>query len=240
MFARTTLAFALLALALLLASGPGSRLDLWSWGTGLALLMWAAYIGIGVFLLATIELVIPMFRRHNARILAAALVLGAAAAAPPLYMLQLSKALPYIHDISTDTDDPPAFEALLATREASPNKADYGGAKVAAEQKRAYPDIQPLVSKAAPAQAFEGALAAARAEGWDIAAADPAKGRIEATATTAWFGFKDDIVVRVREANGASRIDVRSVSRVGVSDLGANAKRVRDYLSRLGASLPSR
>jgi len=240
MFARMTLGFGIVAAALILACGPGTRLDLWSWMTGLALLTWAAYVGIGVALLAVIELAVPIFRRGNARILALALVLGLAAAAPPVAMLQFAKSLPYIHDITTDTDDPPAFEALLAAREASPNKAAYGGEKVAAEQKRAYPDIQPLTLALAPAQAFERALAAAREEGWDIAGADAAKGRIEATATTVWFGFRDDIVVRVRAADGSSRIDVRSVSRVGLSDLGANAKRVRDYLSRIRASSPPR
>ena len=240
MFARITLAGAAVALALLLASGPGTRLDLWSWGVGLSLLVWAAYVGIGALLFAAVELAIPMFRRGSARVLVAALVLGAAAAAPPVYMLQLAKSVPNIHDISTDTDDPPKFESLLPAREASPNRAEYGGPKVAAEQKRAYPDIQPLVSKATPTQAFQGALDAARAEGWEIAASDPAKDHLEATATTPWFGFRDDVIVRIRDANGGSRIDVRSVSRVGSSDLGANAKRVRDYLSRIGASLPSR
>ncbi len=240
MFARTTLAFGIAGATLILACGPGTRFALWSWTTGLALLTWAAYVGIGAALLALIELAVPMFRRGNARILAIALVLGLAAAAPPIAMLQLAKSLPYIHDITTDTDDPPAFEALRDTRETSPNMAAYGGAQVAAEQKRAYPDIQPLALPLAPAQAFERALAAAREEGWDIAAADASKGRIEATATTLWFGFKDDVVVRVRAADGASRIDVRSVSRVGLSDLGANAKRIRDYVSRIRASSPSR
>jgi uncharacterized protein (DUF1499 family) len=69
--------------------------------------------------------------------------------------------------------------------------------------------------------------------GWEIVAADPAAGRIEATATTLWFGFKDDIVVRVSAAEQGSRIDVRSVSRVGRSDVGTNAKRIREYLAKL-------
>jgi uncharacterized protein (DUF1499 family) len=130
-------------------------------------------------------------------------------------------------------EDPPRFETLLRARAEAPNKADYGGAKVAEQQKRGYPDIAPLISTLAPERAFARALDAARAEGWEIASSDPAKGRIEATATTPWFGFKDDIVVRVRPAQGGSRIDVRSVSRVGGSDIGENAKRVRHYLARL-------
>ena len=77
------------------------------------------------------------------------------------------------------------------------------------------------------------ALEAARASGWEIVAAVPQERRIEAVATTFWFGFKDDIVVRIRPAPGGSRIDVRSVSRVGRSDLGTNAKRIRAFLGRL-------
>jgi uncharacterized protein (DUF1499 family) len=71
--------------------------------------------------------------------------------------------------------------------------------------------------------------------GWEIVAADPATGRIEATATTFWYGFKDDVVVRVGAGNGGSVIDVRSKSRVGRSDLGANASRIRTYLEALKA-----
>jgi hypothetical protein len=94
MFARITLAFGVVAVALLLACGPGTRMGLWSWMTGLGLLTWAAYIGIGVALLALAELAIPIFRRGNARPLAIALVLGVVAAAPPFAMLQLAKSLP--------------------------------------------------------------------------------------------------------------------------------------------------
>jgi uncharacterized protein (DUF1499 family) len=69
--------------------------------------------------------------------------------------------------------------------------------------------------------------------GWEIIAADSARGRIEAVATTRWFGFIDDVVVRISEDGSRSRIDVRSVSRVGRSDVGANARRIRAYLDRL-------
>jgi uncharacterized protein (DUF1499 family) len=69
--------------------------------------------------------------------------------------------------------------------------------------------------------------------GWQIVDANASEGRIEATDTTFWFGFKDDIVIRVAATSGGSRIDVRSVSRVGRSDVGTNAKRIRCYLKRL-------
>ena len=97
----------------------------------------------------------------------------------------------------------------------------------------AYPDVQPATLVAPADAAFKRALNAARDLGWQIVAAVPNEGRIEATDTTNWFGFEDDIVVRVTPTDGGSRVDVRSVSRVGKGDLGKNAARVRAYLRRL-------
>ena len=119
-------------------------------------------------------------------------------------------------------------------RAGAPNTATYGGAELARTQSGAYPDLGPHRIDAAPARAFERALQAARAMGWEIVAADAAAGRIEATDTTFWFGFKDDVVVRVEADGSGSRVDVRSVSRVGASDVGTNAKRIRAYLRALG------
>ena len=94
----------------------------------------------------------------------------------------------------------------------------------------------PLRFAAPPDRVFAAVEAAARALGWEIVAALPAEGRLEATATTAWFGFKDDVVVRVRAEGAGSRVDVRSLSRIGVGDLGTNAARVRAFLAQLRAS----
>jgi uncharacterized protein (DUF1499 family) len=232
-----TIAIAVAASALALVSGPGTRLDLWPWQRGFALLSWGAYAGMAAAALAVGLLAVRLFAgaRHGGAVLAlAALALGVAAFAPPVLLLWQANRVPPIHDITTDMEDPPAFVALLAERRASPNGAAYGGAQVAAAQRKAYPDIKPLVIQAAPAAAFQRALEAARAMGWEIAASDPATGRIEATAATTWFGFRDDVVVRIRAEGAGSRIDVRSVSRVGESDIGANARRTREYLSRLG------
>jgi len=110
----------------------------------------------------------------------------------------------------------------------------YGGPEVAIKQRSAYPDIQTLLLNMSAPQAFEQALSAARAMGWQIVAAVPQEGRIEATDTTFWFGFKDDIVVRVTAVDERrSLVDVRSVSRVGRSDVGKNAARIRAYLRRI-------
>ncbi|PZO06409.1 MAG: DUF1499 domain-containing protein, partial [Alphaproteobacteria bacterium] len=80
-------------------------------------------------------------------------------------------------------------------------------------------------------------LAEAEAQGWTIVSQDPATGTLSATATTFWFGFKDDVAVRVRAEGAGSVVDVRSTSRVGLSDLGANAARIEAYLSSLAARL---
>jgi hypothetical protein len=141
-----------------------------------------------------------------------------------------------IHDITTDTDDPPQFVALYALRLKTFNGPEYGGEKIARIQKAAYPDIAPRVLDEPPPRAFERAHAAVRLMGWHIAAAVAEEGRIEATATTPLLRFKDDVVIRVRPQGSGSRIDVRSKSRLGRSDLGANAKRIRKYFEVLDAA----
>jgi uncharacterized protein (DUF1499 family) len=140
---------------------------------------------------------------------------------------------PSIHDITTDPDDPPAFKALLtrrAGRWVSP--PEYDGPHAAAEQRRAYPDIQPLMVNVPLPRAFEAAVASAREMGWEIVAADHNTAHIEAIATTALMRFKDDIVVRFREVGARVRVDVRSKSRLGRGDLGTNARRIRRFLAR--------
>jgi uncharacterized protein (DUF1499 family) len=138
-----------------------------------------------------------------------------------------------IHDITTDTEDPPQFVALLALRRTTYNGPEYGGDEIARIQKAAYPDIRPRDLADTPARAFERALRAARGMGWAVVAAVPEDGRIEATATTPLLRFKDDVVIRVTARGAGSRIDVRSKSRLGRSDLGANAKRIRRYFRAL-------
>lgn len=139
---------------------------------------------------------------------------------------------PRINDVTSDTDDPPQFVAVLPLRDGA-NSATYGGPRVAAMQHAGYPDIVPLDLALAPADAFAKARAAADAMGWALVAADSATGRIEATATTRWMRFKDDVVIRIRPHTGGSRVDVRSVSRIGRSDLGTNARRIREFVGRL-------
>ena len=197
------------------------------------MLRWAAYLGIAAGCAAFIGLLIPRSRAAAPGTLALALVVGLAVAFAPWQMLQHAKSVPPIHDISTDLTDPPLFEAVLPLRVHASNPSAYGGAELADAQRAGYPDLQPLRLAMPAAQAYANALAAAQAMGWQIVASDAARGRIEATATTFWFGFKDDVVVRVQAVDGASRVDIRSVSRDGGSDAGTNAKRIRAYAALL-------
>lgn len=159
------MAVAVAAFTMLIASGPGTRLGLWPWETGIALMKWAAYTGLaaGVGALAlTLLLVVPRWRK-GAWVPIVALCLALAAAAPPVILLEQAKSAAAIHDITTDAFDPPVFVALLAERTRSPNGAAYGGTAIAAQQQRAYPDIKSLVLKAPPQETMQRAIDAARA-----------------------------------------------------------------------------
>lgn len=143
--------------------------------------------------------------------------------------------VPTIHDVTTDVVDPPAFVALLEIREAdnAQNPPDYPGAETAALQQEGYPDLVTLLLDAPPTEVFQAASQVSREMGWEVAAEVEASGRLEATDSTPWFGFRDDIVVRIQPSNGGSSVDVRSKSRVGRGDMGTNAKRIREFLERL-------
>lgn len=238
--AHYVLALSIIAAGLLLVAGPGTRLGLWEFATGFQLMRWAAYAGLAAAVLAVLMLLVPRARRGHRRLatLLVTAVIGLGVAFVPWAGMRQAKSVPPIHDITTDTRRPPQFEAILPLRADAPNPAVYGGAEVARAQREAYPDLRTAHLAMPPAEAFDRALAAARAMGWHIVAADPGAGRIEATDTTMWFGFKDDVVIRIeagRSESGAagSLVDVRSVSRVGKSDVGKNAERVRAYLRRL-------
>ena len=207
MLRLAALALAVAAALAAAASGPGARLGLWHWRTGFELLAWAVYLGIAAAVLALIFFLMPRIRRQGAMVLMTAFILGAASAAGPLEFRRQARAVPPINDIATDSQSE--------------------------VQRAAYPDIAPLeLAQPAPA-AFERSLAAARAMGWEIVEADPAAGTIAAVDTTFWFGFKDDVTVRVTPLAAGSRIDVRSKSRVGRGDAGTNARRIRAFLERL-------
>jgi len=222
---RVALALAVLAAALLAGSGLGVRAGLWPFRVGFGMFGGALLAGLAAAGAAAVALAIPRLRAGSLPMLIAALALGAASAAVPLEHLRRLKTVPYINDITTDTEAPPQFSPPR------PYQSHF-----AELQRIGYPALAPLHLPVLPAQAFARARAAAQAMGWEVVAADEKGGRIEAVATTLWFGFKDDVVVRVAPSGAGSRIDVRSRSRAGRSDLGANAKRIQDFLAALTTS----
>ena len=235
--ARFALAIGALCAAVALSAGPGYRMQLWSLSDGFTLLRWATFGAIAGAVVALLVLGLTWLARvpRGRVIAAAALVLNLLVAAPPLVLYRQAQGLPKIHDISTDTADPPAFVAVLPLRQGARNPVEYR-ADTAAQQRIGYPDIAPLRLDVPPAEAFARAERAARAMGWEVVAVVPSALRIEATATTLLFGFKDDVVIRIRPQGQGSLVDVRSLSRIGGSDVGANAARIRSFLAKLGAS----
>lgn len=234
LLARLALAGALLCGAAALLAGPGYRIEWLSLGAGLQTIRWATIGALAgaVAALLGVGLLLHAGARRGLRTAALALLLNLLVAGPPLYLYRTVQQLPRIHDVSTDLDDPPRFVAVVPLRQGARNPVDYLPA-AAAEQRRGYPDIVPLRLPQPPAQVFARAERAARAMGWQVVAVVPEDGRIEATDTTLLFGFKDDVVIRVRPQAEGSVVDVRSLSRVGGSDFGVNARRVRRFLQTL-------
>jgi uncharacterized protein (DUF1499 family) len=229
------LALALCASLSAALSGLGTRWEWWHFTTGFMILRWSAVAGL---IAAAVSLMGGLLsgrgiRRAGIFIALAGLLIGVAIAAIPWSWMRTAQQVPRINDITTDTDSPPRFVSILPLRKDAPNSPEYGGPGVASQQRAAYPDIKPLVLPVPVRTAFERALRTARELGWTIVDASENEGRIEATDRTFWFGFTDDIVVRITALPGSSKIDVRSSSRVGLSDIGTNAKRIRMFLSRI-------
>jgi uncharacterized protein (DUF1499 family) len=209
----------------------GTRWDWWDYRTGFLILRWTLYGGVAIIVVAVAGLILGLLARTGRSLLVSlvTLVLLAAVAAVPVGALRSAGRVPPIHDITTDLDDPPRFVAVLPLRQGAPNTAEYAGAALAAQQRAGYPGLASVRFAAPPDQVFARAVEVARGLGWQIVAAVPAEGRLEATDRTRWFGFRDDVVVRVVAEGTGTRVDVRSVSRVGRSDLGTNARRIRRF-----------
>lgn len=145
--------------------------------------------------------------------------------------------VPPIHDVTTSPDDPPAFRHALDAEDNRGRDLSYphGVPDTPERQREAYPDLQPVPLALAPDAAFSTVRGTAESLGWEILASDAAAGHLEATETSRLFRFVDDIVIRVRpdEAGTGSVVDLRSTSRKGVSDLGANAERLRRFRDAL-------
>jgi uncharacterized protein (DUF1499 family) len=224
---------AVFALFLLLAAGPGTRLGLWEFSFGFTLMRWSLYVGLVAAGLALLLALIPTTRRNNLTALTATLIIGLGVAVIPYLLVQQAQSVPRIHDITTDTRNPPEFIAIAPLRANAPNPLEYPGEEVAREQRQAYPEITTFQTDVYPSIVFDNAEAVVQTLGWELVEANREAGRIEATDTTFWFGFKDDVVIRIQGNDAGSLVDVRSKSRIGMGDVGANAARIQRFLDAL-------
>lgn len=248
--AKLSFAGFIIAVVIALVASQGTKLGFWSYKLGLTAILPGTLIGL-IGLLCGIAWAISALVRNSSlgmRYAVIGLVGAVLTVGVPLNGLRLALTSPPIHDISTDIEYAPQFKALLALRKGAESPPSYDGTKivklrdgttttVSALQKKYYADVIPLAQFIKPTKLFWRALNVANDMGWHVVSFDPKEGRIEATDTTFWFGFTDDIVIRVRPAGKlGARLDIRSKSRVGQSDLGANAARIRAYLKRLKAT----
>ncbi len=240
--AYLSLGLVALALVLLGVSPLGWHEGWWHFRVAFFWLMPASgYLALAAAIVSLLVLAAGWSRLGRRGLAVAAISLGAGAVlayVPWQYNHRLNT-LPRIHDITTDTENPPPYVAALPARAAeNAAPATYAGSEIAEQQKAAYPDLAPLKMSLPREQAFRRALDTAKAmPGWSVVAADPAAGRIEARQTSLWFRFTDDIVIRVAAEATGSRIDMRSESRQGRSDFGVNASRVRAYMAKLKQQL---
>jgi uncharacterized protein (DUF1499 family) len=227
LLARITLVLCVLAVIAMLMSGLGARWGLWEWWTGLTVLRRSAQVAIGLGIWGLVLLVIAIVQgtRREAVMLSHALVLVLIPLAYVGWHYHLARTLPAIHDITTDVQNPPEFRALPGVPERS---LTYDPENIPL-QAASYADVQPIGTDQPADVVFRRALEVAEELGWEVAEVDEAAHRFQAVDRTFWFGFEDDVAVRVTPLIAGSVVDVRSASRVGRHDFGANAARIRAF-----------
>jgi len=233
-FARILLYFTFFVALIFLMSGYGYQWNIWELGTGFTLLRYAAYASIGILAVSVVSL--WFLRKSGFKAvfyLIIVLILSGVASGTALYWQQRAQSVPAIHDISTDLESPPEFVAMVRLRADAPNPPEYAGEETANAQREAYPDVEPLMLNENVQRVMDEAVLLVVNRGWKLVAINRQEGRIEATENLAWFGFKDDVVLRFTETGEGTRVDMRSKSRIGRSDVGVNAKRIEQFLDDL-------
>lgn len=236
-WAKAILIGAVIGAVLLPLGALGSRFGVWSFQIGFLGLAAGTILAVLGLVLGVVGLVVASKRNvpDNKPPIYVGLTISVLILALMGWQFNTASSVPPIHNISTDVSDPPQFDKVVALRGENTNPLEFDAASIAPLQAEHYPWVKPFVSDASMEDAFASALAVVERLGLEVVNADAASGLIEATATTFWFGFKDDVAVRVRATDSGSVIDVRSVSRVGLSDLGLNARRIGEILEALGA-----
>ena len=242
--------FAGLALALLtLASAAGIWLGMWDFRQGFTLLGAAnQYAGVIAYTCSGLTLGILagslIIKSSNTTKVVSIAAIGSLIASLAYYIPESFRQpegvnYPPIHDISTDTESPPEFVAVLPLRIDAANTVVYGGSNNMTPERlsqltaEAYPDLVSQYYAASVDEVFDRTLAAVDRLGWELVSATRSAGRIEATDTTLWVRFKDDIVIIIEAQGNQTLVNARSVSRVGTGDVGANAIRLRAFFALL-------
>lgn len=245
MLALVALLLGAVALAMVLLAGPGTRMGWWTFGTAFRVVWkYGVYLALAAIVISILAMLVARRGPGRGALVMAGLglLLGIAAWYVPWSFRRHAQHVPPIHDITTDFANPPELTFSRMMRDTSGGKLNawqYEGDSIAAQQRKAYPDIRPVMLSMNPDDAYRAAMRTAKEMGWEVVVNDPAARRLEAVDETKWFGFKDDVSIRVQPASGISRVDIRSVSRVGRSDVGKNAERIRAYVARLKANYRS-
>ena len=226
----------LIAFLLVALPGPLYKYGVVDLGTAFTGFKFGVFAGIAALILLALQVI---FKRKTVTLgsTVIALLLSAIAIAMPLSMMNKGKSVPPIHDISTDLINPPKFVAIAPLRADAPNPVEYAGAEAAKQQRDAYPDLKTLSYTQSQSELVKATEQAVNNLGWDLVNSDVDKGIVEATDSTMWFGFKDDVVIRVTDNGNERLLDIRSKSRVGGSDLGKNAERIHDFINELDGVL---
>ncbi|PCH61556.1 MAG: hypothetical protein COC19_04555 [SAR86 cluster bacterium] len=237
---------------LALFASLGVWFGLWEFGQGFSLLRTAnGYADvIAIFaLISTVAILAAskFFNTGSVTKLCSAALIGTIAAGLAYYIPESFRApegvsYPPIHDVSTDTVNPLQFVDVIPLRVDAANTMVYGGtddmtpSKLAQLQTEAYPDLVAHYYDLSEQEVFAKALQAVNQLGWNLVAQVPDQGRIEATATTFWFRFKDDVVIKIHREGDQTVVNARSLSRVGRGDVGANAIRLRAFFELMESS----
>lgn len=224
------------AFLLVALPGPLYKYGVVDLGTAFTGFKFGVFAGIATLILLVLQI---LFKRKTVTLGSTimALLLSTIAIAIPLSMLNKGKSVPPIHDISTDLVNPPEFVAIAPLRADAPNPVEYAGVEVATQQRAAYPELQTLNYTQSKSELVEATKQAIDHLGWQLVNIDADQGIVEATDRTMWFGFKDDVIVRITDKGSERLVDIRSKSRVGGSDLGKNAERIHDFTEELDSIL---
>jgi uncharacterized protein (DUF1499 family) len=240
-FARWSFKHAYLSVIIAALAVLGYRFGVMNYQFALIILMGGAAMGM-MAVLSGIVSILGMITSIEGKVSGAlfalaGLILGLAVVVPVFLTIEAGYNVPRIHDITTDLQDPPKFVAVRNLRTPAHNQLDRKKpANLAELQQAGYPDLSAVSIDKDSDLVFEKAIKLVKSRGWNVVATSEEDGTIEATDTTQIMGFKDDIVIRVLDKEDKAIVDMRSASRIGISDMGTNAARIKAFLDDLSST----